>query len=170
MMLWQWPFDNWSTMLQWLLLIYRMEGTLSTLDWNDTFLDFRHLRSSFPDHKVMLKKFAIENEAKKIRRELDVQEEEDNTRPPYKWVVMMMLMGAIDPVFICLPYWKLCLVCEFNWFNLKKGWLSATLRMWKQGRMRRSFWWSRMSTLTGALISSTSQRGQYFFSIYFYFA
>lgn len=33
-----------------------MQQQLSTLDWNDTFLDEDHLKASFPDHKVVIEK------------------------------------------------------------------------------------------------------------------
>lgn len=39
-----------------------MDKQLSTLDWNDTFLDWDHLKQSFPGHEV--KMADGENEAK----------------------------------------------------------------------------------------------------------
>ena len=29
-----------------------MKNKIPTLDWNDTFLDVKHLRASFPDYKI----------------------------------------------------------------------------------------------------------------------
>ena len=29
-----------------------MKNKLPTLDWNDTFIDVKHLRASFPDYKI----------------------------------------------------------------------------------------------------------------------
>ncbi len=29
-----------------------MKNKIPTLDWNDTFIDVKHLRASFPDYKI----------------------------------------------------------------------------------------------------------------------
>lgn len=33
-------------------MFYSMKNKIATLDWNDTFIDVKHLRASFPDYKI----------------------------------------------------------------------------------------------------------------------
>ena len=49
-----------------------MEKQLSTLDWNDTFLEEDHLKQSFPDHKV-------------VKTETD----DSSFLPPYMYVIIV---------------------------------------------------------------------------------
>ena len=34
------------------LFFYSMKNKIPMLDWNDTFIDVKHLRASFPDYKI----------------------------------------------------------------------------------------------------------------------
>lgn len=50
----------------------KMPNQITTLDFNDTFLNFAHLRDSFPDHKIQ------------IKQESEEEQDESKLLPPYR--------------------------------------------------------------------------------------